>query len=151
LHYEELRVAAINLRRQLLDGVRSASFHDELDAPRLLGKVYRDTGDLPLSAYYTIQGGDYKAARAVAAAFGDLYHDVTELVESPLSWVAASALQFLTEQADLIPDDDIDAVVDLALSTINDVMAGTRLDCPVLSGCARKFVGGQVQAVGSPR
>ena len=46
---------------------------------------------------------------------------------------ASSALQFATEQADLIPDEDLDAVVELALSAINDVATGTRLDSPILS------------------
>jgi hypothetical protein len=31
------------------------------------------------------------------------------------------------------------------------VIYESRLELPRLSGCARKFVGGQVQAVGSPR
>jgi hypothetical protein len=133
LHYDEPRVAAINLRRQLLDGIRSASFHDEREARRLLGEIYRGTDDLALAAYYTIGAGDPKEARAVAAAFGDVYHDVTERMTSPLSWVASSALEFATEQADLVPDEDLDVVVELALSAINDVAAGTRLDSPMLS------------------
>lgn len=133
LHDDEPRVAAINLRRQLLDGIRSASFYDEREARRLLGEIYRVTDDLPLAAYYAIGAGDYKEARAVADAFGDVYHDVTELMKSPLSWVAASALQFATEQADLIPDDDIDTVIELAISAINDVALGARLDSPVFS------------------
>jgi hypothetical protein len=133
IHHEELRTAAINLRRQLLDAVRSAAFHDEIDARRLLGKLYRDTENLPLAAYYAVQGGDYKEARAVGAAFGDEYHDVTELTNSPLSWVAASALEFLTEQADLIPDDTVNAVVDLSLEAIKDVASGKRIDSPLYS------------------
>lgn len=133
LHYDESRIAAINLRRQLLDGIRSAAFYDELEARRLLGEIYRFTDDLTLAAYYAIGAGDYKEARAVAGAFGDVYHDVTELMKSPLSWVAASALQFATEQADLIPDDHVDTVVNLALNAINDVASGARLDSPVLS------------------
>jgi hypothetical protein len=64
---------------------------------------------------------------------GDVYHDVTEWMKSSLSWVVSSALQFATEQADLVPDEDLDAVADLALSAINDVAMGTRLDSPILS------------------
>ncbi|WP_239655296.1 hypothetical protein [Mycobacterium riyadhense] len=54
-------------------------------------------------------------------------------MKSKLSWVAASALRFAAEQADLIPDDDLDTVIELALSAINDVASGTRLDSPVFS------------------
>ncbi|SLI08449.1 Uncharacterised protein [Mycobacteroides abscessus subsp. bolletii] len=133
LHYDEPRAAAINLRRQLLDGVRSASFHDEREARRLLGELYRTTNNLPLAAYYTIGAGDPKEARAVAAALGDDYYDITESITSPLSWVASSALQFATEQADLIPDEDLGAVVELALCAISDVMTGARLESPILS------------------
>jgi hypothetical protein len=133
LHYDEPRVAAINLRRQLLDGIRSASFHDEREARRLLGELYRTTNNLPLAAYYTVGAGDPKEARAVAAALGDVYHDVTEWMKSPLSWVASSALQFATEQADLVPDEDLDAVVELALAAISDVATGARLESPILS------------------
>jgi hypothetical protein len=133
LHFEEPRVAAINLRRHLLDAIRSGSLNDELDARRLLGQTYCDTENLGLAAYYSIHGGDYKAARAAAAAFGDVYHDVTEFMTGPLSWVVASALQFAAEQADLIPDDDLNAVVELACAAINDAMAGTRVESPILS------------------
>jgi hypothetical protein len=133
LHYDEPRVAVINLRRQLLDGIRSASFHDEREARRLLGEIYRGTDDLDLAAHYSIGAGDPKEARAVAAAFGDVYHDVTKWMKSPLSWVASSALEFATEQSDLVPDEDLDVVVELALSAINDVASGTRLDSPILS------------------
>ena len=133
LHNDAPRVAAINLRRHLLDGIRSASIFDELEARRLLGEIYRATGDLPLAAYFTVGAGDYKEARAVAVAFGDVYHDVAEMMKSPLSWVAASALQFATEQADLIPDDQLTNVIEIALSVINDVAAGKLLDSPILS------------------
>jgi hypothetical protein len=133
LHFEELRVAAINLRRHLLDGIRSASFYDELEARRLLGQTYCATGSPELAAYYSIHGGDYKAARAAAAAFGDSYHDVTELMKGPLSWVVASALQFASEQADLTPDDAVDAVAELAFAAINEAMSGERVESPILS------------------
>lgn len=133
LHYDKARTASINLRRQLLDGIRSASFHDEREARLLLGQCYRDSGELELAAVYAIGAGDYEGARGVAKAFGDSYHDVTEMMKSPLSWVAASALQFATEQADLIPDEGFDTVVELALSAINDVKSGRRLDSPFLS------------------
>lgn len=133
IHYKEPRAAAINLRRYLLDAIRSASFPDEYEARRLLAEVYRDSGDLPLAARYAIHGGDYKAARTVAVAFGDEYHDVTGLFKGPLSWVVGSALEFATEQADLILDDDVDVVAELALDVIGDVTSGRRRDSPVLS------------------
>jgi hypothetical protein len=133
LHYEEPRVAAINLRRHLLDAIRSGSLNDELDARRLLGQIYCDTENLDFAAYYSIHGGDYKTACLVATAFGDTYHDVTEWMKGPLSWVVASALQFATEQADLIPDDALEAVVELAFAAINDAMSGARLESPILS------------------
>ena len=133
LHYKKERVAAINLRRQLLDSVRSASLHDELEARRLLGEHYRSTGNLALAAYYTIGGGDYEEVPSVAADFGDTFHDVIELIKSPLSWVAASAFQFATAQADLIPDGDLETYVGLAIEAIGDVFSGRRLESPILS------------------
>lgn len=133
LNYERPRVAAINLRRQLLDAIRSGSLNDEIDARRLLGQTYCKTENLELAAYYAVQGGDYEGARKAAAAFGDTYHDVTELMKGPLSWVVASALQFAAEQADLIPDDELDTVVELAFTAINDAMSGTRVESPILS------------------
>lgn len=133
LHYDKPRVAAINLRRHLLEGIRSASFFDEREARGLLGEHYLETGELPLAAFYTIGAGDYEDACKVAAAFGDDYHDATKLVQSPLSWVAACALQFTTVQADLVPDGDLDDVIQLALSAIDDVTSGARLDSPVFS------------------
>ncbi|MGB3485949.1 MAG: hypothetical protein WBB07_27475 [Mycobacterium sp.] len=133
LHHNNHPVAAINLRRFLLEAIRSASFHDEREARSLLGEIYCDTGQPVLAATYAIGAGDYKQAQKIAEEFGDEYHDVTELMQSRLSWEAASALQFAKVQADLVPDDELDTVVELALKAIHDVNAGTRLDSPVLS------------------
>ncbi|WP_212813725.1 MULTISPECIES: hypothetical protein [unclassified Mycolicibacterium] len=133
LHYDKPISASIYLRRQLLDGIRAASFHDEHEARHLLGQHYLASGELHLAASHTIGAGNYAAVPKVAAAFGDNYHDVTALMASPLSWVAASALQFATQQADLVSDDDLSSIVELAIRAINDVKSGARLDSPVLS------------------
>lgn len=154
LHYNRPRVAAINVRRQLLEAIRSASFHDEREARGLLGEIYCSTGEFRLAAFYTIGSGDYEDTRKVAAAFHDDYVDVTELMRSPLSWVAACALQFATVQADLIPDIDLDTVIDLALDAINDVKSGARLDSPILSPQVYLSAYGLLAALGerlSPR
>jgi hypothetical protein len=147
LHFNSSRIAAINLRRHLLEGMRSASFFDERDARGLLGAHYLACAELPLAAYYTVGAGNHKEARDVAKAFGDVYHDVTELIKSPLSWVCASALEFTTQQADLIPDSDLDSVVALALSVIDDVASGARLDSPVFSPQMRRSAYGLLAAV----
>ncbi|TDL04463.1 hypothetical protein EUA04_22045 [Mycolicibacterium obuense] len=147
LHFNSPRIAAINLRRHLLEGIRSASFFDERDARGLLGAHYLACGELPLAAFYTIGAGNYKESRDVAKAFGDTYHDVTELIKSPLSWVCASALEFTTQQADLIPDNDLNSVVAQALSTIDDVASGARLDSPVFSPQMRRSAYGLLAAV----
>jgi hypothetical protein len=60
LHFDEPRVAAINLRRLLLDGIRSASFCDELDARELLGQTYCAT---LLNSRRGLRGSSYSRSR----------------------------------------------------------------------------------------
>ncbi len=133
LHYGKPREAAIKLRRQLLDGLRAASLHDEIEACRLLGQTYRETGAFRLAANYSIRGGDPEGARSAAAALGDNYEDIADLLKGPLSWVVASALEFATAQADLVPNNELDTIVELAFGVIRDVTSGSRHDSPLFS------------------
>lgn len=133
IHQDKQRVAAIDLRRYLCDAVRSGALSDEIDARRLLGDVYRASGEYPLAAAHLILAGDVDAARTVARSLGDTYLDVAPFMASPVSWVVATAFEFAAEQGDLIPDDQVEAVVGIALSAIRDVGSGQRPDSPFLS------------------
>jgi hypothetical protein len=133
MHYDKARVAAISLRRYLLDAIRSGSLNDKLDARCLLGQVYCDSNNLDLAAHYLILGGDADGARSAARAFGDNHRDVAAHLTGPVSWVVATAFQFATEQADLIPDDAVDDLVATAIGAIRDVASGACADSPVLS------------------
>jgi hypothetical protein len=133
LHHDRKRVAAIHLRRYLCDSIRSGSLNDEIDARMLLGDLYAQTNEPQLAARQLILARDYEAARSVAQDLGDSYLDVSDLIASPVSWVVATAFEFVAEEADLVPDASVDSLIDSALSAIDDVKSGKRADSPVYS------------------
>ena len=133
LRHDQKRGAAIYLRRYLCDAIRSGSLNDEIDARMLLGGLYAETNEPHLAARQLILARDYEGARAVAQDLGDAYLDVSDLIASPVSWVMATAFEFAAEEADLVPDASVDLLVDLALTAIAEVNAGTRVDSPVYS------------------
>lgn len=133
LHHDRKRVAAVHLRRYLCDAIRSGSLNDEIDARMLLGDLYANTNEPQLAARQLILARDYEAAQPVARGLGDSYLDVSDLIASPVSWVAATAFEFVAEEADLVPDASVDSLIEAALSAIDDVKAGKRADSPVYS------------------
>lgn len=147
LQQDELRRAAIYLRRYLCDAVRSGSLNDERDARRLLGDVYAASGEHRLAAHQLIQAASYEAAGALAEALGDSFFDVSGYMASPVFWVAATAFDFAAAQADVIPDEQVDAVVGSALDAIRRVEAGTQVDSSFLSPCLRLSAFGLIAAL----
>lgn len=133
LRRDEKRSAAIYLRRYLCDAIRSGSVAEEMDARTLLGGVYAETNQPALAARQMILSHDYKAARSLASSLGDSYLDVSDLIGSPVSWVVASAFEFVSAEADLIPDESVSTLIDAALSAIEAVNSGARADSPVYS------------------
>ncbi len=69
---------------------------------------------------------DYEAAQPVARGLGDSYLDVSD--PNSVSWLAATAFEFVAEEADLVPDASVDSLIEAALSAIDDVKAGKRAD-----------------------
>ena len=99
----------------------------------LLGDLYADTNEPHLAARQLILARAYEEAQSVARGLGDLYLDVSDLIASPVSWVAATAFEFVAEEADLVPDASVDSLIEAALSAIDDVKTGNRADSPVYS------------------
>ncbi|WP_428339087.1 hypothetical protein [Mycobacterium sp.] len=133
LRQDRKRLAAMHLRRYLCDAIRSGSLNDEIDARILLGGLYAETNQPKLAARQLILGHDYEAARSVAQSLGDAYFDVSDLIASPVSWVAASAFEFVAAEADLVPDTEVGALVQSALAAIEDVNSEKRADSPIYS------------------
>lgn len=133
MRHEQQRSAAIYLRRYLCDAVRSGSLNDEIDARALLGGLYAETNEPHLAVRQLILARDYEAVQTVARDMGDAYLDVSDLIASPVSWVTATAFEFTAEEADLVPDASVGALVGSALAAIAEVNAGTRADSPVYS------------------
>jgi hypothetical protein len=133
LRQGEKRVAAVHLRRYLRDAIRSGALSEEIDARRLLGGLYAETNQPTLAVRQMILAYDYEAARELAPSLSDAYLDVSDLIASPVSWVGAAAFEFTAAQADLVPDAAVGALVDSALSAIEEVNSGGRADSPVYS------------------
>lgn len=133
VHHDSERVGAIRFRRYLRDALASGTVSDERDARLLLGDVYSASRHFDLAARQYILGGHYEHTAKAAQSLGDTYLDVRSYLSSPNQWIAAAALHFLAEQADLVPDADVADLVDIALNIVSDLRSGARSDSPILS------------------
>lgn len=135
LHDQKLRPAAIRLQRYLRDSAVSASWADEHDARRLLADVLKRSGELQLAAGHLILAGLADAAHGLGRE-ASRYLDVTRYLEEPGYWVKASALRLIAAEADLVPDGQVAAVAEKALTVLDQVRTGELRDTPFFAPSA---------------
>ena len=66
----------------------------------------------------------------------DQYLDVTEYLDEATYWVKASALRLIAAQADLVPDDQVEAIAEKAFTVLDQVQAGELRDTPFFAPSA---------------
>lgn len=135
IHARNLRSAAIRLQRYLRDSTVSASWADEHDARQMLADVLKDSGEPQLAARHLILAGGAEEAHDLGRA-ADQYLDVTECLDEATYWVKASALRLIAAQADLVPDTQVEAIADKALTVLDQIQAGELRDTPLFAPSA---------------
>ncbi|MYW91702.1 hypothetical protein G3I59_14090 [Amycolatopsis rubida] len=100
---------------------------------RLLARAYQDAGEPDRAAALLIQAARLKDADELARATGDRYVDVRHDLTAPAYWVPAAAFRILAVQADRVPDDHVNEIVDAALDVLDRHRAGQLQDAPFFS------------------
>lgn len=127
---EKVHVAAPRLRAFLRFAHARGSWGQVGQARVLLADTYHTSGEHELAAALLILAGQAKKAQQVATAAGDDYLDVRAHLSAPSYWVSATAFRVLATQADLVPDDHVDDVVNAALDLLRRATTNDLRDTP---------------------
>jgi len=130
LAVENLRPAALAAQRLRVLSVAGGLWEHELEAHSFLGDIYERTGDTPLSAWHRIRSGEADAAGRAATQREGLFLDVTAELSRPAAAERSVAYTVLAAQADLIPDELVNAVAGQARDDIEDAHAGRTAETP---------------------
>lgn len=141
-----LRSAAIAAQRALRDAVTLGDWGGERSARRLLAEVLKVSGEPVLAAEHLVRDGSVGALKQLAADCPNDYLDVASLLGSTPYWVAGAAYRLIAAQSDLVPDDQVEAIGDQALSEIDALKAGSLVD---LFGFAESRFQGAIAVLGA--
>ncbi|WP_016888802.1 hypothetical protein [Mycobacteroides abscessus] len=97
------RSARIDLRRYLRRSIILGELTNELEAHRLLGRLYQQTSQPESALAHHIAAGDATGAGEAAAKLAK-YCGCLDAAQSPVAGTRAAALRAAARQADLIPD-----------------------------------------------
>lgn len=129
LHDARLESAAIDLRNEVRFCSASAQYADEIDARRRLAQVYAATKrEWSRAARQAISVADPKLVETISQAAGEALTDVTELACRGPYWERACAMLFSSEQADLLPQASVDALIGSAFAVFEAADNGTLID-----------------------
>jgi len=108
----------------------SGDLRQELSGVSRIGDLLRNAGeyDAALSLYVRASASD--EAKALATGSGDRVLNVAAHVDRPLQEQRATAYLAVSEGADLVPDEEIDAIGAAALADVLGVLNGTIRDTP---------------------
>jgi hypothetical protein len=115
---EKAHVAAPRLRAFLRFAHAAGSWGQVGQARVLLADTYQTSGERELAAALLILAGQATKAQQVADAAGDHYLDVRMHLTESSYWVPAAAFRVLATQADLVPGDHVDEVIDATLDVL---------------------------------
>lgn len=126
---------AVPLLRSLLRVAHlEGGWGEVLETRELLAKAYRSAHELGLAVSHLVLAGRAAAAEEMAKEAADSYLDVRSLLQiSPAYWVPASAFRVVAAQADVVPDDQVEQIVGVAVTVLQRVRAKTLRDTPLFS------------------
>ncbi|MDQ2706298.1 MAG: hypothetical protein M3Z25_01040 [Actinomycetota bacterium] len=126
---------AVPVLRSLLRLVHADGCWGEvLDARELLANAYRVGTEFELAVALLVAAGRASSAEELAKEAGDTYLDVRHhLRPTPAYWEPATALRVIATQADIVPDEHVEEIVDAAVDVLKRERAGTLSDTPLLS------------------
>jgi hypothetical protein len=123
LRMGNLRPACQAARRALYESVTAAHLHSEHLAARLLADIYAQA-EPELAAAQYVRTGQSKALCTMLSTAVDRRIDLLPFFGHPAPWQRATAYAGETEQADLLPDNQVSTLLDAALEEFNNCQDG---------------------------
>lgn len=125
---KKYRSAAISAQRALRDAITLSDWAAERRARRLLADILEASGEPNLAARHLVRAGDVTGLKRLAENNPDRYLDVTDLLASTPYWIVGAAYRMIAAQADLVPDDAVEAITESILGELASVASGTLVD-----------------------
>lgn len=122
------RSAAIAAQRALRDAITLSDWAAERRARHLLSDILEASGEPELAAKHLVRVGEVTVLKRLAESNPDRYLDVTELLAATPYWIVGAAYRMIAAQADLVPDDAVEAIADSILGELASATSGTLID-----------------------
>lgn len=113
---DELPSAHADLRANLRAAIVSGRLSSEMEAHELLGRLYVQARVGELAARHYIRAGKTKPVEALFSSL-DSYLDCTDGLERSAPWERATTFAALAAEGDLIPGDQVERIVGVALES----------------------------------
>lgn len=124
----KLREAAIAVQRALRQAIAISDWVGEERARRLLGAILFHSDEPELAAHHLSLGADVEAIEKLAAEYPGLYIDVVALLDAPNYWTVGTAYRLLAAEADFIPDEAINEIIERIIAEIQSADSNTFFD-----------------------
>ena len=139
LQSQNYRGAAIAAQRALRQAVASADWVGEEKAHHVLGTILMESGEPEKAAYHLVRASNASSIKELISKFPDRYIDVSESLDAPNYWTVGRAYHLLALEADLIPDNSVDEIVQKILTDFESEKIGTLVD--VLFADSSRYLG----------
>ncbi|WP_223775367.1 hypothetical protein [Streptomyces sp. 135] len=144
LHDHRLRSGAIAAQRALRDAVTVGDWAGEQRARRVLASILAEADEPAPAARHLIRAGAAKAIADLGTSRPREFIDVVGELDAPNYWEAGTSYRLLATQADLVPDDRVDAVAKRLVEELSAAEAGLR---PDLVSCATSRYNNAIKAL----
>jgi len=142
---DKLRPAAISAQRALKDAVMTGNWPEETQARRLLGDILKRSNEPRLAAHHYARAGDTNGIKDLVSAQSSHFIDNTSDLDASNYWTVGTAFQLIAAQADLVPDESVEAIAERALEVLANSQQGTLVD---LYGFATSTFQNAIRALG---
>lgn len=125
---QKLRSAAISAQRALRDAVTTSDWAGEDRARRALAAILIESDEPSRAAHHLARAGAAKAIEALGASHPLEFINTVEDLGSSNYWTVGTTYRLLAVQADLIPDDLMDALTTHLVGELTAAETGSRPD-----------------------
>ena len=128
LQSQNYRGAAIAAQRALRQAVASADWVGEEKAHHVLGAILMESDEPEIAAHHLVRASSSSSIKELVSKFPDRYIDISGSLDAPNYWTVGRAYHLLALEADLIPDDSVDKIVQKILKDFESEKIGTLVD-----------------------
>ena len=128
LRVQNLRPAAIAAQRALRQTISSADWVGEERARRVLGAVLGAANEPEAAARHLARAADVSGMKDLAAQYTDRYIDIEDSLDVPNYWTVGTAYSLLSAEADFIPNEMIEILLERILGELKNAENGTLID-----------------------